>query len=290
MDPDLPALCAASPPWSKSALKRLSLSLRDGRPAPLDCPSYEEVLVWYEDLAAEVTQHLQGIDWPRTDDRLQTVQITFRAKTIDTLREKLRRTPTISLGYVQDVAGVRIEADMSTATQDVVTHAVAATFGHGESSIKDLRAEAHSGYRAVHVWLRLPAGRVEVQVRTRLQGQWANAFEALADFVGRGIRYGDMPSGSAERKIVTDVIDLSINNLSGIEAEGNELAAMQNRLDHFRELVVSGLMPADEGHALLDEIEPQIAALREHYSRRAEAYHDLLVRLEGEFRSVRRRR
>lgn len=218
------------------------------------------------------------------------MQITFRAKTIDTLREELRRTPTISLGYVQDVAGVRIEAHMSTATQDVVTHAVAATFGHGESSIKDLRAEAHSGYRAVHVWLRLPAGRVEVQVRTRLQGQWANAFEALADFVGRGIRYGDMPSGSAERKIVTDVIDLSINNLSGIEAEGNELAAMQNRLDHFRELVVSGLMPADEGHALLDEIEPQIAALREHYSRRAEAYHDLLVRLEGEFRSVRRRR
>lgn len=63
--------------------------------------------------------------------------------------------------------------------------------------------------------------------------------------------------------VVTDVIDLSVNNLSGIEAEGNELAALQNRLDHFRELVVSGLMPADEGHALLDETEPQIAALRE---------------------------
>jgi hypothetical protein len=39
--------------------------------------------------------------------------------------------------------------------------------------------------------LRLPAGRVEIQIRTILQSLWANMYEKLADEVDRGIRYGE---------------------------------------------------------------------------------------------------
>lgn len=46
------------------------------------------------------------------------------------------------------------------------------------------------GYRAVHVIVFLDDARVEVQVRTALQHEWAEAFEKFADRVGRGVRYG----------------------------------------------------------------------------------------------------
>lgn len=34
---------------------------------------------------------------------------------------------------------------------------------------------------------------IEIQVRTSWQHEWAELFEKLADRVGRGIRYGDLP-------------------------------------------------------------------------------------------------
>jgi len=49
------------------------------------------------------------------------------------------------------------------------------------------------GYRAVHVVVYIGGLPVEIQVRTKAQDQWANAFEKFADVVGRGIRYGESP-------------------------------------------------------------------------------------------------
>lgn len=284
---ELPAQCTASPPWSSSALRRLSWSLRDGLPAPPDCPHYQDVLIWYDDLARAVSRHLGRNDWTRTASGLDDVQITFRAKTIDTLREKLQRTPAISLGYVQDVAGVRMEADISTVTQDAIARAVVAMFGQDDSAIKDYRVDAHSGYRAVHVWLRFPAGRVEVQIRTRLQGQWANTFEAMADFVGRGVRYGVLPPDPDQRRLVAELIDISVTDLSELEGSGNDVAVLLDQLEDFRESVVSGISSEEEGLALLDELEPRVTALRDSYPSRAEGYHRLLVNLENSFRKAR---
>jgi ppGpp synthetase/RelA/SpoT-type nucleotidyltranferase len=57
---------------------------------------------------------------------------------------------------------------------------------------------------------KLPAGRVEIQVRTILQSMWANINEKLADDAGRGIRYGEQavppPGYDQERtdKVVQD--------------------------------------------------------------------------------------
>ena len=47
---------------------------------------------------------------------------------------------------------------------------------------------------------------VEVQVRTRLQHEWAEIFEKLADLLGRGIRYGEPP---AQRLAETERAQLS---------------------------------------------------------------------------------
>jgi ppGpp synthetase/RelA/SpoT-type nucleotidyltranferase len=55
----------------------------------------------------------------------------------------------------------------------------------------DRRLKPVQGYRAVHI-VAFPDGfPIEVQVRTRLQHDWAELFEKLADVLGRGIRYGE---------------------------------------------------------------------------------------------------
>lgn len=117
----------------------------------------------------------------------------FTPETQDTLAEKLQRQPTLALSAVQDLAGVRVDADLYLGEQMRLAQEIAQHFGADDSTIRDLRDGAHAGYRAVHVWLRLPAGRVEIQIRTILQSLWANVYEKLADQLGRGIRYGQPP-------------------------------------------------------------------------------------------------
>lgn len=177
---------------------------------------------------------------------------------------------------------------MSLTTQDAVALAVARSFNHDSSAIKDYRHESHSGYRAVHVWLRLPAGRAEVQVRTRLQGQWANAFEALADSVGREIRYGGLPADSDQNQAVLALIGLSTNQLAALEKEGDELGAIGDALLETRELLNSQLIANDEGLTRIEELEARLLALRRDYIKRQGTYHELLVEIERRFRRGRR--
>ncbi|BBX72679.1 hypothetical protein MSHI_05850 [Mycobacterium shinjukuense] len=178
---------ASRPPWSNNAVRRLGAALRDGVDPPIDRPSYAEVMVWHADLAAEVQAQVEGGSWSIASELL----VTSRAKTQDTLVAKLRRQPNLQLNTIQDLAGVRIDADLLLGEQTRLAREVANHFGADESAIHDLRDHPHAGYRAVHVWLRLPAGRVEIQIRTILQSLWANCYERLADAYGRGILYGE---------------------------------------------------------------------------------------------------
>ncbi len=179
------------PPWSTNQLKRLGDALRDEATLPTSLPDYATVVAWYDDLAASIHRQIAALGLEAAGGA--PVQISSRAKTIETLRDKLRREWPIRLPSIQDLAGVRVVADMNLVEQDQMVAKVIEVFGHDQTAIHDLRNEPHSGYRAVHVWLRLEGGRAEVQVRTALQSSWANAYEALADLAGRDIRYGGDP-------------------------------------------------------------------------------------------------
>ncbi|WP_220085238.1 hypothetical protein, partial [Burkholderia multivorans] len=127
--------------------------------------------------------------------------------------EKLRRDRSTPLQNIGDLAGVRIDADMSLSVQTAFADSVAATIrdevGDANVFIKDLRGGEHSGYRAVHVLTKYPAGRCEIQLRTQLQSAWANAYELLAMIVGREIRYGGMPSNAPGRSLVVSMLQES---------------------------------------------------------------------------------
>ena len=217
-------------PWTSNQLKRLSRQIRAGESAAGTTPSYGDVMLWYNDLAESVQTAISALDWvPLLGER--AFEITSRPKTLDTLRQKLQRDPSTPLPSVQDVAGVRFEAEMTLDEQDAVVTAIAGLFDHPiPDCVRDLRVTPHSGYRAVHIWLE---ARVEVQVRTHLQGDWANMYEVAADLFGREIRYDALPDGHIERQIVESLRAISTQRVAPIEKDRNEIASLVLSLDEL---------------------------------------------------------
>ncbi len=112
-------------------------------------------------------------------------------------------------------------------------------------------------------------------------------FRSYADFVGRDVRYGVLPSDTDHRGLVAALIDISVTDLSELEGSGNDVTVLLDQLEDFRESVVSGISSEEEGLALLDELEPRVTAPRDSYRSRAEGYHHLLANLENSFRRAR---
>ena len=209
-------------PWTLNQLKKLGICIRDQADILGGLPEYYEVMGWYNDLALDVQSKIMALPWDTImPDR--AVKVTSRSKTIDTLHQKLQRDHATPLPSIQDIAGVRVEADMNLDEQDLVVSGIAAAFPDGAPLVKDLRVGPHSGYRAVHVWLKLPSGRVEIQVRTHIQGAWANMYEAAGDRLGRDIRYGSIPAEPEAAQVVLALQDLSINTAALIESARTEL-------------------------------------------------------------------
>jgi ppGpp synthetase/RelA/SpoT-type nucleotidyltranferase len=251
----------SEPPWSTNQLKKLGFCIRDETLVPSSLPSYDEVMVFYNDLAADAQARIAGLDWgPLLGDRIP--EVTSRPKTIDTLRQKLQRDRSTPLPSVQDIAGVRFEAEMTLDEQDAVANAIAGLFGHDLAACtRDLRDNPHSGYRAVHLWLRLP-GRVEVQIRTHIQGQWANTYEAVADVLGRGIRYGEMPEDKKSAQLVVALQDLSKHAISILEEGRVKIRRTLDRIEkaHKVNALASDLTDLRAMEADLNDLEHEIQA------------------------------
>jgi ppGpp synthetase/RelA/SpoT-type nucleotidyltranferase len=226
------------PSWSKGDLHRLGEALvTDKTATPQGCPQYGDVMRWHNDLAAEVAIRIAAESWiAAPPDQLS---ISARPKTIDTLVQKLQRT-TLKLGQVQDLAGMRVDADMLLTQQTNLAQEIADYFGGG--TIKDIRAAPHSGYRAVHVWLTLPAGRVEVQVRTLFQSEWANLYEGLGELYGRGIRYGE----EHENAVARDLVD-TMHRVSARLAHAEDITDKRRQLER----AIEDLTPKVPQHAEL---------------------------------------
>jgi ppGpp synthetase/RelA/SpoT-type nucleotidyltranferase len=236
--------------WTGGQLKRLSKCLRDGLEPVGDVPDYGDVMLFYNDVAVQVEQRIDEINWTELLGGVRP-EVTSRAKSIDTLREKLQREPSTPLPSVQDVAGVRFEADMTLDEQDAVVERLMEAFGDS-SVVRDLRKEPHSGYRAVHVWLKLPV-RVELQVRTQLQGAWANMYESAADVFGREIRYGHMPKDGASTKLVEQMHALSLDRIVTLEKSRNEVQRLERHHSESSQFLQT-LMPGPKGERIAGEV------------------------------------
>lgn len=109
------------------------------------------------------------------------------AKSTPSIVDKLRRE-SIRLTQIQDIAGCRIVvADIASQNASVQS-----LQGLCEDVIiVDRREKPSHGYRAVHVIVRYSEKTIEVQVRTKLQHQWAELSERLSDIFDPALKYGE---------------------------------------------------------------------------------------------------
>lgn len=134
------------------------------------------------------------------------IESTARPKTEKTTIEKLRRDRT-RLNKMQDLAGVRINGDMTLTQQDETVERLVSIFP--EALVHDLRDKPGNAYRAVHVIPTVADCPVEIQVRTDLQHAWADLFERLADATDRRIRYGSVPRDPKARQLYETLVATS---------------------------------------------------------------------------------
>jgi len=269
----------APPDWSGKQLKRLGQAIVDPESVTGSHPPYHEVMEWHADLADEVSSQIADRSWASLSG---SMDVSSRAKTIDTLREKLMRETHLNLNQVQDLAGVRVDFEGNLEEQTAFAEELAAYFG-GEprALVKDIRQEPHSGYRAVHLWLRLPAGRVEVQLRTRYQSAWANLYERLGDLLGRHIRYGD-PGSGVEREVVEGMQRQS-SLLQDAEEKHLEILKLRASLEET-EQEIEELAEAKWGveKSRLDELREKAALAKAHAAAAEAKERERLTRfLEG---------
>ncbi len=215
---------------------------------PANTPTYDQVALWYLDRTIEIQERIRALDWSSLLDP-STVRVSSRVKTITTLVDKLRRNPKVALQTIRDIAGVRLEADMSLTKQTAVCETLSGVFSEDCAVvITDMRTDDHFGYRAMHLELRHPGQgwRAEIQVRTDLQGKWANLYEVAGDVLGRGIRYSATSPDQPEHAIVQTLQRLSTESVASVEAEDDQATSQEVRVEDIRRGLIPGNLGAEE--------------------------------------------
>jgi hypothetical protein len=175
-------------PLPRTQIEKLGIRLvAESPPDPRDLDALHALLRVYGEVLGETVAVV------RAETGLAP---TARIKNTGTILEKLHRYGGSWLKSIQDLAGMRIVCDFDRNGQDALVADLVRLLDEKSRSPKvvDRRLAPVQGYRAVHV-IAFPDGvPVEIQVRTRLQHEWAEIFEKLADLVGRGVRYGEPPA------------------------------------------------------------------------------------------------
>jgi ppGpp synthetase/RelA/SpoT-type nucleotidyltranferase len=238
-------LLAVLLPASREQINKLGRCLASGEPASEDDLHLLEELVACHAYALELAR-------PRVNGLAAALgtaplHITHRAKTTQTIIEKLCREHGMALARVQDLAGIRIVGAIRFDEQDRLAAEIARLLPADprEPRIVDRRAEPSHGYRAVHVIVSLDGITIETQVRTLMQHVWADLMERLADRLGRQIRYGEAPtpppgmSVESAQAIINAMMNLSTAWAEHPPADNPSLGprGMPLHMDEFTERV-----------------------------------------------------
>ncbi|MEK7410444.1 MAG: hypothetical protein AAB327_03525 [Actinomycetota bacterium] len=203
---------------SKGRIDRLGNSIRDGTLSAEDVEILHEMRSRWDIADFQLRLELLNI-FEQTE-----FEVTSRIKNMGTLREKLLRT-NLRLSEIRDVVGCRVVVGGGLELQDGVVERICRVIGDRNSKIIDRRKSSNNGYRAVHVEVRIGEIICEIQVRTTIQDLWATTNEILAETVGRGIRYGELPKVTGHPALVQQTLrDLhrELQELSGVIAMSEE--------------------------------------------------------------------
>lgn len=132
--------------------------------------------------------------------------VAQRLKRLPTIVDKLKRYPEMELSRMQDVGGVRVVVgSMAEVRKIELEYRDKSRFDHELTRSDDYieRPRGEDGYRSVHLVYKyrntLPQAkqynglRLELQIRTRTQHNWATAVETMGTLLGQALkaRQGD---------------------------------------------------------------------------------------------------
>ena len=258
------------PPWSNNQIHKMGKALREGEDYDTELFAQfmrhrgmliEELgLIIKDELVSSILVEAKGNEEVEPNSNLY--RYSCRPKNLLTLVEKLRRMRTTPIDRIQDVAGLRLDLDCTLEMQDTVARRledVMKASGAKRTRILDMRANPHNGYRAVHIHVDFPAGKAEIQIRTPLQAEWANAYEIAADIFGRQIRYegGCETLDEKDQRIVYALHDISdmVYNF--------ELSQQEVRSRHRKDHKLGAIAPAvTENNLKIEEVYATISNLR----------------------------
>ena len=167
---------------TRSQINRAGRRLRKAEtPDEADRQIYDEFRATFAEPLGEVVEALRGV--------AGGAPVTYRLKRFETTVEKLRRL-TSDLARLEDIAGCRVVVPTMREQRDIL-----GVIRRDLEIVRerDYQAEPRVGYRALHAVVRVQGRLVEVQIRTELEEQWANAVERLADRHDPAIKYGGGP-------------------------------------------------------------------------------------------------
>ena len=130
------------------------------------------------------------------------INVTQRLKRFSTIVDKLRREPTMQLGTMEDIGGVRAVLD----TQRHVDRVVEDLRGQTRWNIRRIReyvtdrdpGPKPDGYRAVHLVVEKDGRYIEIQLRTPWQDRWAQSVEQDTRRLRAGLKFGAGPADLRE--------------------------------------------------------------------------------------------
>ena len=117
---------------------------------------------------------------------------------------------SVRLSQVQDIAGCRVVVPGIT-EQDNVVAALRESFER--VVVVDRRVRPSHGYRAVHAIVTVFGKTIEVQIRTKLQHEWAELSEKIADRLGVDVKYGGGPETVRSVLVSSSELIADIHNL-----------------------------------------------------------------------------
>lgn len=132
-------------------------------------------------------------EWPELKGPGSSIPVVQRLKRREQIMSKLVRIPNTQLSNMGDIGGCRAVLASRAQVDGVVKRIRKNWDVHGK--IRDTRDEAApSGYRAVHVLVVRDGRRIEIQLRTPREQEWAVAVERTGSRHGIPLKEGQGPA------------------------------------------------------------------------------------------------
>ncbi|HEX3362717.1 MAG TPA: RelA/SpoT domain-containing protein [Solirubrobacterales bacterium] len=158
--------------------------------------------------------------------------VAQRLKRLPTIAEKMVREPKMKLARMGDIGGVRAVVPSQSAAYHVARRLRKNwTITRFSDYVANPKPD---GYRALHLINRHRGRLIEIQLRTRLQDNWANIVEVFSRTVAPGLKYGDGPS--RPRQMLIDLafayaeIDAGEPSFDSADAKIHEIQAWVDSL------------------------------------------------------------